>query len=145
MVAILTVEAGRNPVDYRFIGMMVAIALCLPLWMLLSSSTDIHYSLYSFFHDELGSHYLGTDIGDISQHHTWSGSRHSCCCPVDFNFSSIFGIPVSVRMEYRRGIPDLCRILPVVCRFRFQDGSGNKGKTLEDMTRLWWKLVQRNT
>ena len=81
-----------------------------------------HHGLFRLLYVLLGSHLLGIYLRALPQHHPWRCHRHCC------------GLPVDLQLR-RKGLDGI--ICVIAALFVWKLVPETKGKSLEDMSRLW--------
>ena len=107
-----------------------------------------HHGLQRFVHVQLGTYLLGTDCRNLPEHHPWRCGSHCGGIPMDFQLivSSTFLPMYNMRigeMGDKFGHMFAYALYGIICvaaaLFVWKLVPETKGKTLEDMTKLWKK------
>lgn len=98
LIAIFTVDRfGRKPLlIIGSVGMAVgafAVALCDRYGHQGATSRTVGHCICSFLHDVMGTHLLGTDIRNLSQHHPWQSGGHCCGISMDIQLHCFIYVP----------------------------------------------------
>lgn len=91
------------------------------------------------FYDVMGTYLLGVDCRDISEYYPRQGSGYRCSFPVDIQLSVSSTFPAMYEFSpvFAYGLYGVICVLAAL--FVWKMVPETKGKTLEDMTRLWKK------